>query len=500
MLDLAFVRDHLSVVEEKLRSRGANPEQVLGNFREIDTRRRALTHELETALARRNELSKKIGPLMGAEKKGLITPEQKLELESLSAEVLKLKEGIPAMEEQSKAADKELYDILATLPNLPHESVPVGKDETANVEVKRWGIRPEFDFTPKPHWELGEQLGILDLERASKITGARFALYWDLGAKLERALMNFMLDLHTREHGCTEVLPPYLVNSESMYGTGQLPKFAEDLFRVPTERYEPDARRIPILGDRVVALDQPGRFVVVNVDQENRKADLMPSPPPPSSYKLTVPWDALAYTRTLWLIPTAEVPVTNIFRDETLEASRLPISLTAYTPCWRSEAGSYGKDVRGIIRQHQFQKVELVKFTKPDESYEEHEKLTRAAETVLERLGLHYRRMLLCTGDMGFSAAKTYDLEVWLPGQGLFREISSCSNFESFQARRANIRYKPEGKKGTELVHTLNGSGLAVGRTWVAIVENYQQKDGSVVIPEVLRPYIGAEKIEARKL
>jgi seryl-tRNA synthetase len=440
MLDLAFVREHLSVVEEKLRSRNADPEQILGNFREIDTRRRALTHELETALARRNELSKKIGPLMGAEKKGSITPEQKLELESLSAEVLKLKEGIPALEEQAGVADKELYDILATLPNLPHDSVPVGDDEKANVEVKRWGTRPEFDFTPKPHWELGEQLGILDLARASKITGARFALYWDLGAKLERALMNFMLDLHTREHGYTEVLPPYLVNSDSMYGTGQLPKFEQDLFKVPQGE------------------------------------------------------------RDLWLIPTAEVPVTNIFRDETLEAARLPLSLTAFTPCWRSEAGSYGKDVRGIIRQHQFQKVELVKFTKPDESYEEHEKLTRAAETVLEKLGLHYRRMLLCTGDMGFSAAKTYDLEVWLPGQGLFREISSCSNFESFQARRANIRYKPDGKKGTELVHTLNGSGLAVGRTWVAIVENYQQKDGSVVIPEVLRPYIGAEKIEARKL
>jgi seryl-tRNA synthetase len=440
MLDLAFVREHLSVVEEKLRSRGANPEQLLGGFREIDTRRRALTHELETALARRNELSKKIGPLMGAEKKGSITPEQKAELESLSAEVLKLKEGIPAMEEQSRAADKELYDILATIPNLPHDSVPVGKDETANVEVKRWGTKPEFDFTPKPHWELGEQLGILDLERASKLTGARFALYWDLGAKLERALMNFMLDLHTRQHGYTEVLPPYLVNAESMYGTGQLPKFEEDLFKVPHNE------------------------------------------------------------RMLYLIPTAEVPVTNIYRDETLEASRLPISLTAYTPCWRSEAGSYGKDVRGIIRQHQFQKVELVKFAKPEESYEEHEKLTRAAEEVLERLGLHYRRMLLCSGDMGFSAAKTYDLEVWLPGQGLFREISSCSNFESFQARRANIRYKTEGKKGTELVHTLNGSGLAVGRTWVAIVENYQQEDGSVVIPEVLRPYIGAEKIEARKM
>jgi len=440
MLDLAFVREHLSVVEEKLRSRGAKPEQLLGGFREIDTRRRALTHELELALARRNELSKKIGPLMGAEKKGSITAEQKAELESLSAEVLKLKEGIPALEEQSRAADKELYDILATVPNLPHDSVPVGRDETANVEVKRWGTKPEYAFTPKPHWELGEQLGILDLERASKITGARFALYWDLGAKLERALMNFMLDLHTHEHGYTEVLPPYLVNAESMYGTGQLPKFEEDLFKVPHN------------------------------------------------------------DRSLYLIPTAEVPVTNIFRDETLEASRLPISLTAFTPCWRSEAGSYGKDVRGIIRQHQFQKVELVKFAKPEESYEEHEKLTRAAEDVLERLGLHYRRMLLCTGDMGFSSAKTYDLEVWLPGQGLFREISSCSNFESFQARRANIRYKTEGKKGTELVHTLNGSGLAVGRTWVAIVENYQQADGSVVIPEALRPYMGTDRIEARKM
>jgi seryl-tRNA synthetase len=440
MLDLAFVREHLSVVEEKLRSRGANPEQLLGGFREIESRRRATTHELETALARRNELSKKIGPLMGAEKKGSITPEQKSELEALSSEVLKLKEQIPAMEAQTNAADKELYDILAVIPNLPHESVPVGRDEHGNVEVKRWGTPPAMDFTPKPHWELGEQLGILDLERASKLTGARFALYWDMGAKLERALMNFMLDLHTREHGYTEVLPPYLVNSESMYGTGQLPKFEQDLFKVPQ-------------GDR-----------------------------------------------DLWLIPTAEVPVTNIFRGETLEASRLPISLTAYTPCWRSEAGSYGKDVRGIIRQHQFQKVELVEFSKPEESYAEHEKLTRAAEEVLERLGLHYRRMLLCTGDMGFSSAKTYDLEVWLPGQGLFREISSCSNFESFQARRANIRYKPDGKKGTELVHTLNGSALAVGRTWVAIVENYQQKDGSVVIPDALRPYMGVEKIETRKM
>ena len=342
MLDLAFVREHLSVVEEKLRSRGANPAEVLGGFRQLDTQRRALTHELETALARRNELSKKIGPLMGAEKKGSITPAQKLELESLGAEVVKLKEGIPALEEQARAADTALYDILATIPNLPHDSVPVGRDETANVEVKRWGTAPEFDFTPKPHWELGEQLGILDLERATKLTGARFALYWDLGAKLERALMNFMLDLHTREHGYTEVLPPYLVNSESMYGTGQLPKFAQDLFKVPQGEHD------------------------------------------------------------LWLIPTAEVPVTNIYRDETLEAARLPISLTAYTPCFRSEAGSYGKDVRGIIRQHQFQKVELVKFTRPEQSYDEHEKLTRAAEEVLERLGLHYRRMLLLHRRHGF--------------------------------------------------------------------------------------------------
>jgi seryl-tRNA synthetase len=286
---------------------------------------------------------------------------------------------------------------------------------------------------------LGAELGILDLERAVKLTGARFAVYWDLGAKLERALANFMLDLHTREHGYTEVLPPYLVNSESMYGTGQLPKFSADLFRVPHGE------------------------------------------------------------RDLWLIPTAEVPVTNLYRDEILDAARLPISLTAYTPCFRSEAGSYGKDVRGIIRQHQFQKVELVKFAKPESSYEEHEKLTRNAETVLQKLGLHYRVVTLCTGDMGASPAKTYDIEVWLPGQQLFREISSCSNFEAYQARRANIRYRPEGKNKTEFVHTLNGSGLAVGRTWVAIVENYQQADGSVVIPEVLRPYIGAERITPKR-
>ncbi len=317
--------------------------------------------------------------------------------------------------------------------------MPVGKSEADNVEVRRWGTPPQFDFTPKPHWELGEELGVLDLARAAKLTGARFAVYWDMGAKLERALMNFMLDLHTREHGYTEVLPPFMVNADSMYGTGQLPKFEADLFKVPH-------------GDN-----------------------------------------------NLYLIPTAEVPVTNLYRDETLDGARLPISLAAYTPCFRSEAGSYGKDVRGIIRQHQFQKVELVKFAKPEQSWEEHEKLTRNAEAVLQKLGLHYRTVALCTADLGFSAAKTYDIEVWLPGQGLFREISSCSNFTDFQARRANIRYRPEGGKKTELVHTLNGSGLAIGRTWVAIVENYQQADGSVLIPEVLWPYIGSDRITAKK-
>jgi seryl-tRNA synthetase len=354
------------------------------------------------------------------------------------AETKDLREQIQAKEQTAGELDGRLQEILAGIPNMPHESVPVGHSADENVEIRRWGSPPQFDFTPKPHWDIGAGLGVLDLERAVKLTGARFAVYWDLGAKLERALANFMLDLHTREHGYTEVLPPYLVNSESMYGTGQLPKFAADLFRVPHGE------------------------------------------------------------KDLWLIPTAEVPVTNLYRDEVLDAGRLPISLTAYTPCFRSEAGSYGKDVRGIIRQHQFQKVELVKFARPEDSYAEHEKLTKNAETILQKLGLHYRTMALCTGDMGPSSAKTYDIEVWLPGQQLFREISSCSNFEAYQARRANIRYRPEGKNKTEFVHTLNGSGLAVGRTWVAIVENYQQADGSVVIPEVLRPYIGAERITAK--
>ena len=430
MLDLNFVRDNVPLVEEKLRQRGMDPAALLKDFAELDTQRRHAITEAETLKARRNKATDEIGRL---KKSGQ-------DASTLMAEMKDLREQVQAREKTAEDLDARLREILVGLPNLPHASVPVGHGADDNVEARRWGKAPEFSFAPKPHWELGEQLGVLDLERAVKLTGARFAVYWDMGAKLERALANFMLDLHTREHGYTEVLPPYLVNSDSMYGTGQLPKFAADLFRVPHGE------------------------------------------------------------RDLWLVPTAEVPVTNLYRDEVLEAARLPVSLTAYTPCFRSEAGSYGKDVRGIIRQHQFQKVELVKFAHPDKSYEEHEKLTRHAETVLQKLGLHYRVMTLCTGDMGPSSAKTYDIEVWLPGQQLFREISSCSNFESYQARRANIRFKPEGKGKTEFVHTLNGSGLAVGRTWVAIVENYQQADGSVVVPEALRPYMGVERITKRGL
>jgi seryl-tRNA synthetase len=430
MLDLAFVRENLPLVEEKLRQRGMDPAAVLGDFHVIDLDRRSAITKAETLKAQRNKLTEQIAT----------SKKNKQDATALVEETKQLREKISEAEKIAEDADARLRDILTGIPNLPNESVPVGHSAEENVEVRRWGTPPQFDFTPRPHWELGEELGILDLERAGKITGARFAVYWDLGAKLERALMNFMLDLHTREHGYTEVLPPFIVNAKSLYGTGNLPKFEADLFKVPH-------------GDR-----------------------------------------------DLYLIPTAEVPVTNLYRDEALDGARLPISLTAWTPCFRSEAGSYGKDVRGIIRQHQFQKVELVKFTRPEQSYEEHEKLTRDAEQILQKLGLHYRVVTLCTGDMGFSSAKTYDIEVWLPGQQLFREISSCSNFEAFQARRANIRYRPEGGKKTEFVHTLNGSGLAIGRTWVAIVENYQQADGSVVIPEVLRPYIGAERITPKKL
>ena len=430
MLDLGFVRDNLPLVEEKLRQRGMDPVEVLGNLRALDGERRKAITEAESLKAERNRASEEIAKL-------------KKEGQDASGQIERMKsarERIQELEGRAGEAETEVRSVLGGIPNLPHESVPVGRTAEDNREVRRWGTAPQLDFQPKPHWELGEQLGILDMERAAKITGARFAIYWDLGARMERALANFMLDLHTREHGYTEVLPPFLVNSDSMYGTGQLPKFASDLFRVPHGE------------------------------------------------------------RDLWLVPTAEVPVTNLYRDEVMEAARLPVNLTAWTPCFRSEAGSYGKDVRGIIRQHQFQKVELVKFARPENSYGELEKLTAHAEEVLKRLGLHYRVVLLCTGDMGFASAKTYDIEVWLPGQQLFREISSCSNFEAFQARRANIRYKPEGKGKSEFVHTLNGSGLAIGRTWLAILEHYQQADGSVVVPEALRPYMGTDRLFARNM
>jgi seryl-tRNA synthetase len=429
MLDLNFVRENLPLVEERLRQRGMDPGQVLKDFHQVDTQRRRAITEAETMKARRNRASEEIAKLRKSGQDAAVQ----------ISETKDLREKIQQLEKAAEEFEASLRNILTGIPNLPHESVPAGKTPEDNVEVRRWGAPPKFDFPPKPHWELGEELGILDLERAAKLSGARFAVYWDMGARLERALANFMLDLHTREHGYTEVLPPYLVNSESMYGTGQLPKFAADSFRVPHGE------------------------------------------------------------KDLWLIPTAEVPVTNIYRDEILDASRLPISLTAYTPSFRSEAGSHGKDVRGIIRQHQFQKVELVKFARPETSYEQLEKLTHDAEEVLQQLGLHYRVVALSTGDMGFASAKTYDIEVWLPGQQLFREISSCSNFESFQARRANIRYRPEGKNKTELVHTLNGSALAVGRTWVALVENFQQADGSVLIPKSLQPAMGTDRIVPKK-
>src|SRR5207248_3244555 len=430
MLDLNFVRNNLTLIEEKLRQRGMDPGDVLKDFHDLDSQRRQSVTEAETMKARRNRASEEIAKL---KKSGQ-------DATALMSETKDLREQIQQREKAAEELETHLHQILAGIPNVPDASVPVGKALEDNVEVRRWGSPPKFDFKPKPHWELGEQLGILDLERGAKLSGARFAVYWDLGAKLERVLANFMLDLHTREHGYTEVLPPYLVNSDSMYGTGNLPKFASDLFRVPHGE------------------------------------------------------------KDLWLIPTAEVPVTNLYRDEVLEASKLTVSLTAYTPCFRSEAGSYGKDVRGIIRQHQFLKVELVKFSRPDESYNQLEKLTADAESVLQKLGLHYRVVALCTGDLGFSSAKTYDIEVWLPGQQLFREISSCSNFESFQARRANIRYRQEGKNKTEFVHTLNGSGLAIGRTWLAIVENFQQPDGSIAIPEALRPAMGTDRIKPKRL
>jgi len=438
MLDTAFVRANLELVEAKLRARGADPAKLLGDFHALDQSRREAITLSEQCKARRNELSQQVGALKRTGQGAT----------ALMDETRALKDKLDELDATAASLDEQMRMSMAALPNLTRDEVPTGRNEEDNLVIKTWGEKTTFDFEAKPHWELGEQLGILDLERAAKLSGARFAVYMGAGARLERALISFMLDKHTasREaggHGYTEVLPPFMVNSKSLFGTGQLPKFADDLFRCSDADAEAVAR---------------GEFK----DNDH------------------------------WLIPTAEVPVTNLYRDEILDESRLPICLTAYTPSFRAEAGAAGRDTRGIIRQHQFQKVELVKFAKPEDSDAEHERLTRDAEEILEALGLPYRRMLLCTGDTGFSSAKTYDLEVWLPGQQLYREISSCSNFEGFQARRANIRFRSAGNKGkAEFVHTINGSGLAVGRTWLAILENYQQADGSVLVPPALRPYMG---------
>jgi seryl-tRNA synthetase len=430
MLDLRYVRENADAVKAGLSRRGMSLD--LTEFLALDTKRRVAQQEIEALRRKRNAVSEEIGRL----KKTGQPAEDKV------AEMRAVGDTIAALENSTREVEEAQRNILLTIPNLPHSSVPDGKDENDNKEIRRWspqgGEPPKFSFEPKPHWDLAEYLDIIDFDRAAKITGARFALYKGMGARLERALINFMLDLHTTEHGYLEVLPPFMVNKTSMTATGQLPKFEEELFKVENGAY--------------------------------------------------------------FLIPTAEVPVTNIHRDEILPEEILPLRYTAYTPCFRREAGSYGKDTRGLIRQHQFNKVELVKFARPDTSYDELEKLTVQAEEVLKLLGLAYRVIVLCTGDMGFSAAKTYDIEVWLPAQNKYREISSCSNFEDFQARRGNIRYRTLGGKKTELVHTLNGSGLAVGRTVVAILENYQQPDGAVIIPEVLRPYMGGvERIEPRR-
>ncbi len=430
MHDVNFLRTNLEAVRAKLGQRNF-PLAALDSFVVLDERRRTLIRESEDLKAARNRESQEIGKLMKAG--------QKEEAEKRGAVVRKMGERMPAIEADLAAVENELNGLLATLPNLPHESVPVGNDESANQVVKHWGEPLQFDFTPRDHVEVATNLGILDLERAAKITGARFSLLTGVGARLERALINFCLDLHTKQHGYTEVLPPFMVNSQTLYGTGQLPKFEADLFKLTDER-------------------------------------------------------------NFYLIPTAEVPVTNIYAGEILDDAQLPMKMTAYTPCFRSEAGSYGKDVRGLIRQHQFDKVELVKLTRPEDSYQELESLTRNAEVVLETLGLAYQTVVLSTGDTGFQSAKTYDIEVWLPSQNTYREISSCSNCEAFQARRAQIRFRREPKAKPEFVHTLNGSGLAIGRLWIAILENYQQADGSVVLPPALRPYLdGLERITTVK-
>ncbi|MCG6982587.1 MAG: serine--tRNA ligase [Deltaproteobacteria bacterium] len=421
MLDIRFIRDNRDTVEGMLKHRGydSNLQSILT----LDQKRREAIQEVESLKHERKVVSDQIAQM---KKNGE-------DASPIISRMRQVSKRIKELDGKLGEAEEEIQRMLLLIPNVPHESVPVGKDENDNPVVKRWGEISQFPFTPKPHWELGEKLGILDFERAAKMTGARFTLYWGLGAQLERALINFMLDLHTTKHGYVEVLPPFVVNSSAMMGTGQLPKFKEDLFKLED-------------------------------------------------------WD-------YYLVPTAEVPVTNIFMNEILEEEDLPLYYTAYTPCFRSEAGSYGKDTRGLIRQHQFNKVEMVKFTTPEQSYDELESLLLDAEEVLQKLELPYRVVTLCTGDLGFSAAKTYDIEVWIPGQQAFREISSCSNFGDFQARRANIRYRPKGKKKIAYLYTLNGSGLAVGRTLVAILENWQQENGSVVIPPALRPYMGGVDI-----
>ncbi len=424
MLDIRLIRENKGLVADALKKRNEKTE-VLDEILKIENQRRDLLQIVEEERQQRNRMSQEVGKLKkeGKDASGILS-----EAKALSDQITEKEETLRELESRTKQE-------MLLIPNIPDESVPTGKDETDNQEIRVSGTKPEFSFEPKNHWDIGEDLDILDFERAGKITGARFVIDKGAGARLERSLINFMLNLHTKEHGYTEILPPVIVNRESMTGTGQLPKFEEDLFKLTDD------------------------------------------------------------DRGFYLIPTAEVPVTNIHRDEILNEDDLPIYYTAYTPCFRSEAGSYGKDTRGLIRQHQFNKVEMVKFVKPEDSFSELESLTANAEEILKRLGLHYRVVSLCTGDLGFSAAKTYDIEVWFPAQGKFREISSCSNFIDFQARRSSIRFKKQGQKGTEFVHTLNGSGLAIGRTLAAILENFQQEDGSVIIPEVLRHYMGIEKI-----
>jgi seryl-tRNA synthetase len=423
MHDLSYFREHLDLFAEMAKRRNITLD--LDGFRELDKVRREQITANEHRKAMRNKASDEIARLK----------KEKQNADTLIAEMKQVSEQIKQSDERIADLDAKQRELLLTIPNIPHSSVPAGASAADNLEVRRWGAPPVFDFQPKPHWEVGERAGILDLPAASKIAGARFAVYKGWGARLERALANFFLDVHTREHGYTEILPPFLVNTASLMGAGQLPKFAADLFKIE------------------------------NTD--------------------------------FWLTPTSEVELHNLYRDETLPEEKLPIHVTAWTACFRSEAGAAGKDTRGILRQHQFQKVELFKFTRPETSYDEHEALVHNAETILQKLGLHYRTVLLCAGDMGFASAKTYDIEVWLPSSKEFREISSCSNCEAFQARRAGIRFKPKAGGKSDFVHTLNGSGLAVGRTWIAVVENYQQADGSIVVPELLQPYMGIHLIPA---